>query len=178
MAMIQSPSKTLVIICSVLFVSAVSVLSQNNEAQEENTVYLAILTSFEHAVDLDNAKYLSSPAACQNHPTEHATAPNPLFTAFAQANSADATPIRLPALKNHFTVIDWAETRRLNSSKDQLSKIFSTMAGVVMLSRVGFDASHRQAVVCIESRTRGLFYALHKEADTWVVDATLDEWIK
>ena len=176
--MTQSPSKSLVIICSVLLVSVVSVLSQNNDAQEENTVYLAILTSFEHAVDLDNVKYLSSPATCQTHPTKHATTPNPLFIAFAQANSADATPIRLPALKSHFTVVDWAETRRLNSSKDQLNKIFSTMAEVVMLSRVGFDASQRQAIVCVESRTRGLFYALHKEADVWVVDATLDEWIK
>jgi len=176
--MTQRPRKPVVILLSVLSVFALAILSQDNEPQEENAVYLAMLVFSEHSPDLQNAKYLSSPAACRTLDIDPATVPNPLLTAFTQANDVDATPIRLPALKSRFNVIDWAETRRLNNSKNIMEKVHSTEAGFVMLSRVGFDASRNQALVCIESQSRGVLYVLHKEADTWVVDSMLDEWIK
>lgn len=172
--MAQGPRKIQVILLSILFVFALAVLSQNNESQEENAVYVTVLGFSVHSPDSHNMKLLSSPSACQMHDIGHLTVEQPLLTTFLQANSADATPIRLPALKNHYTVVDWAQTRRLNDSIGELEKIRSTEEDVVMLSRVGFDESRRQALVCIAARSRGTFYVLRKEADTWVVVSLID----
>ncbi len=96
-----------------------------------------------------------------------------LYQSFLAANDGEATPIQIESLTDLIAVINYDASKSYRNSPGLLRPLNRR---IVTLSRVGFDSSRSEALLCIESHA-GSLYHLKYGQDGWKLVGDFSTWV-
>lgn len=101
-----------------------------------------------------------------------ATFSTSLYQSFLTANNAAAKPIQLGSLTDLIAVVDYDVSKSYQNSPGLLR---SLNRQIVTLSRVGFDSSRREALLCLEGHFGSLYHFKYGQ-DGWELVGGVSTW--
>jgi hypothetical protein len=147
---------------------------------EEISIYLSIFEAYPHIVDSNNILAVSYPHTCQLKDKNIEGLSKSTIKDFFSSNTNSSDPINLSKLTGKVSVVKWEENKSMHD-KGILFAFKPPEYGLLLLSRVGFNADKTEAVLCITNRKghygAGVLYLLRKITGTWKVVEDRLIWI-
>lgn len=179
-------NKNLIYFLVFIFVSAsvaIVAYSKYTLRNEEGLVYLSIFEPNEETIEFQNVISLSRPSICGSSEAHFKGLPSDSVNEFIKANREGATPIRLTALEGNVPIVSWEDTKSMHKSGTTFA-FQPENKRLLYLSRVGFNKSNTQAVLCIEEYNTdyalnaiGRLFYLHKIKGRWKVIEHRNIWV-
>ncbi|MFD2165638.1 hypothetical protein ACFSJY_05115 [Thalassotalea euphylliae] len=161
----------------IVVVCLVAYLAINNSAHDEQDVFLSLVQTIKKNESSKQAAFYSYPTHCMQNVENIYELETGLWNSFLKANDYNKGPVQLFSLNGLANTVKWEDNLQIYDTEGG-SKLFrSSNKDLIKLSRVGFNSSKEQALVCLESSWRGILFHLRKQDDSWVIVDEFQAWI-
>lgn len=152
-------------------------------ANEEGLVYVAIFKPNPNIIEFNNVLALSKPSICESSESNYKEISEDTIQDFLKANNEGTYPTRLSILEGQVPIVSWNDTKRLHD-EGIINFFWPEGHKLLYLSRVGFNKSKTEAVLCIEEyntdyalNALGSLIFLNKIKGKWKVIEYRNIWV-